>query len=510
MVARCVSATPGADKRAVDVDLVIVGYGAAGAAAAITASRLGASVALLEKQPVDQHYSNTRLSGGLVMSVNDPEGAITYLHECAGGMIPLEVTRAWAERAACLTQWLDSVGIATVRFAGAWFPEFDGYNAIDVLAPLPPGVSSDGVEIEHPTAGTLNLNAPGAPRIGSGDTMHQQLRDAVEAASGVTVYFGHAARRLLRDPQSGRIVGVECIADGATQTFHASQGVVLACGGYEADPELVLNYLKAYPIYFYGTSHNTGDGVRMAQAVGADLWHMNQMIGRSVAHFSLNGSELTFAIGLNPPGYVITDRHGSRFANEWLQAVSKPNFYFELLKYDAERLEYPRIPSFWFFDRRRLESRPVSRGRPGEYEWSDDNRTEIELGWIKTGETIEAAAAAAGITDPDAAARSVAEYNAACASGRDRFGRPADSLVPLDTKPFCCVPVYPGGANTNGGPRRDQCARIVSPDKQPIGGLFGAGELGGPIGLLYPSPGANLSEGIVFGQLAAETALAGR
>src|SRR3546814_7996361 len=87
---------------------------------------------------------------------------------------------------------------------------------------------------------------------------------------------------------------------------------------------MILNHLKAYPIYFYGSPANTGDGIRMAQAVGADLWHMNQMIGRAVGHFAHpDGREISFNISVNPPGYAIVDKYGQRFANEYLQAVSR-------------------------------------------------------------------------------------------------------------------------------------------------------------------------------------------
>jgi hypothetical protein len=76
-------------------------------------------------------------------------------------------------------------------------------------------------------------------------------------------------------------------------------------------------------MYFYGSPMNTGDGVRVAQAVGADLWHMNSMIGRAIGHFDLNGEDYNFFINIAPPGYVLTDKHGKRFANEELQALAR-------------------------------------------------------------------------------------------------------------------------------------------------------------------------------------------
>ena len=117
---------------------------------------------------------------------------------------------------------------------------------------------------------------------------------------------------------------------------------------------------------------------------------------------------------------------------------------------------------------------------------------------------------AAGCLDPEAAARTIADYNAACAKGGDAHGRPAESMIPIDQGPFYCIPVYPGGATTNGGPRRDARGRVLNAFAEPIAGLFAAGELGGAIGVLYPSPGANLGEAFAFGPIAAETALSER
>src|SRR3546814_4884323 len=82
-----------------DFDLVVVGYGAAGVAAAITAARRGATVALIAKQPGDAHFSSTRMSGGMFMGATDVVQAPVYLDACTGGMIPIDVSRAWAARA---------------------------------------------------------------------------------------------------------------------------------------------------------------------------------------------------------------------------------------------------------------------------------------------------------------------------------------------------------------------------------------------------------------------------
>ena len=473
-------------------DLVVVGFGAAGAAAAITAADLGASVVVLEKQGADRHTPSVRMSGGMVMVAEDAAPAAEYLDACAGGMVPADVSAAWAAGAHELLAWWDKagVGVPLQHTAGAEHPELPGAAAISVHQPAGAG-------------GRLDPSAGGGPRLWEG------LAGAVAARPQVTMRWESPARRLLRDA-GGAVVGVET-ADGSV--VEAGRGVVLCPGGFEFDPWLVRNHLRTDPVRFYGNPGNTGDGVRMAAEVGAELWHMNQMVGRGVGWFPLDdGTELGFIIQIGPPGYVIVDRHGRRFADEESQALLRHDFYYHLLAFDSARGEYPRNPCYWLFDRRRLEAGPLTLAHIGAvgvglYDWSADNTREVARGWIATGGTPQEAAAAAGCADPEEAGRSVAAYNAGCAAGDDAFGRDPATLVPLDQPPFACVPLWAGGSNTSGGPRRDASARILDVHGEPIPGLFGAGELGQVLGLLYPADGSNLSDAFVFGRLAAETSL---
>jgi hypothetical protein len=275
-------------------------------------------------------------------------------------------------------------------------------------------------------------------------------------------------------------------------------------------------------MHFYGNPDNTGDGLRMAQDVGADLWHMGQIVGRAIGHFrKSDGSSIVFQLSVDPTGlehfepagYVITDRFGRRFANEKTQAALMHSFYYDLLQFDSDRGLYPRIPCFWFFDERRRQLGPLSSPFVGAcavglYDWSPDNSKEIASGWIARGSTIEEAAARAGVEDARKAGESVRAYNEICrAGGGDPFGRPSDTLIPIDQPPFYCVELFPGGSNTTGGPRRDEHARVLSALGEPIGGLYAAGELGQVSGMLYAADGANLCEALCYGQIAAEAAL---
>jgi len=507
-------------------DLVVVGFGGAGAATALAGAELGATVLILEKQPAARHTPSTSMSGGIVMATSDVERATAYLHRCAGGMIPVEVSRAWAAKGTDLVRWLDQVGadLALERIGGAEHPEFEGAEAIESWAQsrpsdrVPPGTAVR----EHKPGAKVNVGTgPGAePGAGLrarriGYEYFAGLRAAVNARSKIGVLYETPARHLIQDA-SGRVIGVEAVhggRDGRAIRIRAARGVVLTTGGYEFSDEMKINYLKASPMYFYGNPGNTGDGIRMAQEAGADLWHMNQMVGRAIGHFELDRQELNFVIGIHPPGYVITDKYGRRFANEYPQAEMKHSFYYELLAYDAEKNEYPRNPCYWIFDERHMTNGPMVSSLGGTvgagyYDWSPDNSREVARGWIKKASSIGQLAAAAGFADPAEVVRTVEEYNKGCAAGADPFGRPADSLIPLDSPPYYCMPLYPGGPNTCGGPRRDEHARILTPFGRPIPGLYGAGELGEAVGLLYPANGGNLSESVCFGRIAAEHAMA--
>jgi succinate dehydrogenase/fumarate reductase flavoprotein subunit len=473
----------------VETDLVVVGFGGAGAAAAITAHDAGASVVVLEKQPAQAHTPSTRMSGGLVMAADSAADAAAYLDACAGGMVPPNVTAAWARGATDVLAWLEkTAGVTFSRINTVEHPELPG---------------SGGLAVYQPGKAAFRLD----PSAEAGDALFAAVARAV-AERGIDVRWETPAERLIVD--AGRVVGVRTAAG----EFRARRGVILTCGGYEFDEELKRDHLRAYPVHFYGNPGNTGDGVRMAQAAGAGLWHMNQMIGRAIGHFphpGTAGGRLNFLIDINPAGYLIVDKHGKRYADETLQAKLLHGFYYEMLAYDYERAEYGRIPSYWLFDERRRAAGPLTLThlgacKVGLYDWSPDNAAEIARGWIGRGRTPAEAGAAVGMPDPASLDEAVRTYNTVCAAGEDPLGRAPETLVPLEP-PFYCVPLYPGGSNTSGGPVRDAGARVLDPFGEPVPGLFAAGELGQPVGMLYPADGANLSEAFCFGRIAARTAL---
>ena len=152
-----------------EADLVVVGFGGAGAAAGLTGAELGATVLILEKQPEARHTPSTSMSGGIVMATNDVQRATVYLDRCAGGMIPIQVSRAWAAKGIDLVRWLDQVGadLALERIGGAEHPEFEGSEAIESWAQsrpserVPPGTAAR----EHKPGAPVNVTVVAGPAL---------------------------------------------------------------------------------------------------------------------------------------------------------------------------------------------------------------------------------------------------------------------------------------------------------------------------------------------------------
>ena len=311
------------------------------------------------------------------------------------------------------------------------------------------------------------------------------------------------AVRLVRDGD-GAVNGLVAHRDGEEIVIRARKAVVLTCGGYEWDPDMQLQFL-GQRFWSLGASGHTGDGIRMAVDVGASLWHMNAVAAGF--GYRVDGFDGAVIHAMPGPGFIYVDRNARRFADETvMDAHAVGSLVTEL---DLETMQRPRVPSFVVFDEATRTAGPVAntgRGAVAErYRWSDDNAAEVEKGWIKTGATPAALAAALGL-DPPALERTVGVYNKACADERDEaFGRSADTLRPLERPPFYGAALWPSLFNTQGGPRRNARAQVLNAWGRPIPGLYSAGELGSMWSQNYPGA-SNLTEVLAFGRIAGRNA----
>ncbi len=488
-----------------EAEVVIAGYGGAGGIAAFTAKDLGTDVLLLEKQKAGNHYTNTGMAGALFLSPNDAGKAAMYLKGLRQINENLtsednKLIDTWAAYVSENKQWVEKTlgGVTqayTVDVLPRFYPNFPGRESM------------------------VSFRFRG---LGWG------LMRAIEkkvSERNIPIIYGATANRLLTN-LDGRVVGVrvEIEEDGQRKMVNiaASKAVVLTCGGFQYNEVMKRQYLPLYPFYGHGTPACTGEGVTMAQDIGAQLWHMNSFTGRLMAKFDefpiafsveLRGTKrpVKEQLGMADPGgqvagFIIVDRHGKRFTSE---NVSAHALGYELAAWDSHRMEYTRIPSYMIFDQRRIESGAMVDRRNGAagpyrlYEWSEDNHKEMEKGWIIQADTIPELARKIHM-DPDVLAKTVATYNGYCAQGVDpEFGASPAGLVPLQNPPYFAFKLWPGGACAHGGPKRNGKGQVLNMDGEPIPGLYVAGELGSIYGM-HSINGGFIAEVLSFGRIAGE------
>jgi len=321
--------------------------------------------------------------------------------------------------------------------------------------------------------------------------------------------------------EGGEVRGVVAKSQGKGIRIRARRAVVLTCGGFEFNEFMKENYLRVYPVHFYGNPGNTGDGISMAMEAGAALWHMNDAAWRPSMKFP--DFPFAFSTQHHEEGSIFVDKRGKRFTNERFKVHA---FGYELINYDCYARCYPKAPCYWIFDEKRRKLAPLasylgSNNPPGGimgdlyYVWDADNRKEIDRGWIKKANTVEALSKIiqadpddGGLISSSTLQATIKQYNEYCHKGEDlEFHKPKEWLQPLEDPPYYMVKLWPGGPNTLGGPKRNAKGQVLRVDNTPLPRLYSAGELGSIFGMLYQG-GCNIAECIVFGRIAGANAAA--
>lgn len=468
-----------------DFDVVVVGSGAAGSAAALAARQAGADVLVVEKCDEATAGGNTRVSGGGWWVNRDPARARTFLRSLCGAFpVADDVVDAWATETAEVSRWLKELG-ADVAMSGEYHtePEYLELEGSDCYAGM------DTV----------------AGRMGNG-LLYDFLRGAL-AERGIETRFGTRAVELIVD--GGAVVGVEVDGPDGRRRIRARGGVVLATGGFAADPRMVRDYLRVEDHVLWGSPASTGDGHRMAQAVGADLWHMdNMMTITGVRGDDDHGHYLAL---WNADNYLWVADDGRRFVDE----AADPK-HGHINRGGAYEL-FPLRPFHLVFDEQMRTAGPLSPTPDvlpvgwnllmNGTRWSLDNSEEIEKGWIRRADSIADLAVLVGV-DPATLERTVELYNAACAAGRDdHFGRAPETLGAVTQAPFYVLTVSPLLGWSNGGPRRDGRARVLDTRGAAIDGLYAAGEISSTFSWAKDG-GFHIADAVAFGRVAGRDAAA--
>lgn len=502
--------TEPAHDRDEEADVVVVGYGFAGGAAAIAAADAGSRVLLLEKMSVPGGISIC--SGGGLRVANDAAKALQYLEATNAGTTPIELLRAFAHEMTTVRAYLESLA----KLDGATV------TALDRPAnyPLPGWDTFQFIEVESVPGFDARRDYPHARSLKAGINAFKVVDDNVRARSAIEVRMSSPVTRLLQDGRGG-VAGVLVDGGGATHRIRARRGVILACGGFESDLAMQRQYWQMHPVLPAATRGNTGDGLRMAQALGADLQHMWHFHGS----YGFRHTDPEYVFGIRSkklpdwtPGvmatevamsWILVNRDGERFMNEY-EPYAHDTGHRPFDRYDPTTMRFPALPAFMVFDEPGRAMYPVARSFINDpdiapYEWSDDNLKEVALGILKRANSVEELARAMGVEQARLAA-TLESWNGLCASGApDRLGRPAATRRPVSQPPYYFGEMWPVVSNTQGALAHDVEQRVLNPFGEPIGRLYVAGELGSIWGFLYLS-GGNLAECFVSGRIAGERA----
>lgn len=470
---------PGAQR---DADLIVVGAGIAGLAAALEAADAGARVVVLDANSVGGGHAV--LAGGFSL-VGTPLQAQKGYHD--DPEVAIRDILAWGENAD--PWWVRRYVEGSRREVHDWLVA----RGVTFAMILPS--AEDSVPRFH------------FPRGAAASAVLPMLREAL-GREPIAFAWNHEATRLLLG--RGRVTGVVArdLRSGRMLTLRAP-AVVIATGGFESNDQLVRTHWPTgqavpQPLYVGSGEFATGGGLALATAAGAALTRLDRQLVYVTG--MRNPRDPTGRRGLlvQNAAAIMVDQAGRRFVNE--AAPSKA----------IESLVLSRSPpSYWLVFDAASRSQLMIRGGP----WLDARTIAAEImpdpALVKQADSLEALAGAAGLP-PAAFAATVARYNESLAQGRDadfaRFGPNVAGRLPppLATPPYYAIELHPMTRKSMGGIAIDHDARALDEQQRPVPGLYAAGEATGVAGINGSHGGAGtfLGPSLLIGRIAGRTAAA--
>ncbi|MCE9890134.1 FAD-dependent oxidoreductase [Kluyvera intermedia] len=545
-------------------DVIVIGSGAAGFAAAVTACCKGLSVLMLEKAP---HFGGTSAISGGAVWINDtdqarklgksgsPEEIKTYLRTIIGeANYRPELVEAFVNAGRDALAFLEQEGAVKYSLrplSPDYYPdepgavdvgralevvEYDGRELgehFQTLRSPPPGMLLFGgmmvnrVDIQH----FLDMRRSWASFRHCGKLLLRYGRDRLRHHRGTRLAMGNAliarmATLALRKglelrlnvtvksliEHNGRVTGVEIEQNGESATLHARHGVVLAAGGFAAGR--IAPQFRPATQQHYTMSPATNDGAAFQLGLsvdakqGADLpsnffWAPVSVLRRP------DGSEERFphlVTDRAKPGVIAVNQRGVRFVNE-------SNSYHHFVSAMQQQAE--NAPCFLLCDAQALKSYGLGLARPAPV----NNDALVNAGYLYKAQSLGELAQQLGV-DPQSLEQTVARYNRDAQNGHDtQFNKGGNSYnramgdaahqpnacnAPLVNAPFYAIKIFTGDLGTSRGLVTTADAQVVNQQSAPIGGLYAVGnDMDSIMAGTYPGPGITLGPALTFGYLAA-------
>ena len=451
-----------------ETELLVIGGGLAGFAAALQAAQAGAQVIVLEKMPTTG--GSSAMSGGCLAFAGTDMQAAEGIEDSSDLLKQdlLEVGK-FENDAELVQTYVDH--------------QLDTYEWL----------KQEGVAFSPVIEASSGQSVPRVHTVDPADTV-RMLEQRCRESGTVQVLTNTRALRLLRDGETAPVTGIVASGPDGEFAIRAKRGVLLASGGFGRNAELVHQFAPHYDnAVFVCGDGNVGDGLAMARKLGADVRDMIYIKGTYGKHpVDTTNHHSCLAVY---KGAIAVNDDGKRFVDESIS--------YKLLG-DAVMAQ-PYHTSFQIFDQPIFESGD-DRVRILDFE------RRLEEGLIVKADTLEALAQKIEI--PYEALRSTVDrYNAFCDSGDDQeFGRKKlvhnhGELCRIETGPFYAYPSTAAVFGTYCGLRVSPTLQILDVLGETIPGLYGAGEvIGGFHGGAYMT-GSALGKAVVFGRVAARSAL---
>lgn len=517
------------------VDVVVVGTGGAALVAATLAADGGAEVLVVEKD--DAVGGTTGVSGGVLWIPNNHhmaevgvadsrEDALSYLRRVADGReLDPGLIEVFVDTGPEMLAYLEAktpLRMQPVRH----FPDY--YFGAGL-----PGTKSEGRAVE-PVPFAVRKELPEwADRIAARSTLlslgaSTTLTEDLLAMGGVTAHLDDLARRereglrtkgaalvgsllkglvdrgvriSLSNPArelvavDGEVFGLVVEREGRPVAIGARRGVILACGGFEWNAEMVRECI-GYEVKPLSPGTNTGDGHVMAMEAGARMglmfsyWGQGAMFDPAITRDGEPVAQMVMGVD----GGIIVNQLARRFMsggytyNDWPKPFGR---------FDQDYPGYPNQPPGWVvFDDAVKRRTTILTVRP------EDPAPE----WMTRADTVAELAAKTGL-DPASLVETIERYNAHAAQGEDPdFGRPGP---PLTEPPFYALQIWPASLGTNGGCRINADGQVLGYRSGVIGGLYAAGNTSAAaLGGAYVGGGTPIASGCTFGYRAGRHAAA--
>ena len=492
-----------AEDSTMEADVVIVGAGGAGMTAAITAANEGKSVVVVESQAMVGGNS-VRATGGMNAAktvyqdeneFGESAGVEKTLKTAAEKYADNETITALAKTVS--EQWAEYQKNPTGYFDSVELMELDtmiggkGINDPALVETLCEGTADaidwldeNGITLHNVSsfggASVKRIHRPvgdDGKVVSVGSYMIPRLQQACEKA-GVQILLSTTAEEILTD--GGKVVGIKATgATGETVTVNA-KAVILASGGFGANLDMVVEYKPELKGFMTTNAPGIlGQGIAMAQAIGADTVDMDQIQIHPTVQYD---SAALITEGLRGDGAVLINAEGKRFIDEvgTRDVVS------------AAEVAQTGGYSWLVVDQKMADASSVIQGY-------------IKKGYTVEGKTYEELAEAMGV-DSAAFAETMANWNQCVADKTDaEFGR-TSFANPLDTAPYYAIKVTAGVHHTMGGLKIDTNTEVLDAEGNAIPGLFAAGEITGGVHGANRLGGNAVADFTVFGRIAGKAA----